>query len=297
MFGYLLWILPLNTKVKFIPQLSWRWSGEQHYHDFIQIFGRGADLSTYFARDHEKKQQCSQEGIQLVQIPYWWDLSLSSLVEILDLEACLTPCPLKKLPSSWWSPVLLTYLFSKTLAVHLYARSFPRPFPPCLRIDCSTRVSVFVEDRHKQHPKGYRLDPPCEGLHDKDFRFCGSWSFLSSSSPNNCLRSQCKHFRHRVSSHFALFTLRNVNPPLVGVLDAFSRAFKTNELPVYGRYATLLLRSDGSQSLLSFTAYDNQLYTLQGLDEDVPFLGHVLSVDLTSSQMKHLFKCVWKSQM
>lgn len=83
-----------------------------------------------------------------------------------------------------------------------------------------------------------------------------------------------------------------MNPPLVGVLDAFSRAFKTNELPVYGRYATLLLRSDGSQSLLSFTAYDNQLYTLQGLDEDVPFLGHVLSVDLTSSQMKHLFKCV-----
>eukprot|EP01127_Copromyxa_protea_P002545 TRINITY_DN1244_c0_g2_i10.p1 TRINITY_DN1244_c0_g2~~TRINITY_DN1244_c0_g2_i10.p1 ORF type:complete len:410 (+),score=78.71 TRINITY_DN1244_c0_g2_i10:545-1774(+) len=63
--------------------IAFEYQGEQHYHDFVQIFGRGADLYSYYLRDQEKKNQCAAEGISLIYVPYWWDMSSSSLQEII----------------------------------------------------------------------------------------------------------------------------------------------------------------------------------------------------------------------
>ena len=54
--------------------------GQQHYEDIPQLF---SNVETYKNRDIEKEKICSEHGIQLIVIPYWWDNKLDSLRSFL----------------------------------------------------------------------------------------------------------------------------------------------------------------------------------------------------------------------
>ena len=54
--------------------------GQQHYEDIPSGF---CHAETYKYRDLEKQKLCSEHGIQLIVIPYWWDNKLESLKETL----------------------------------------------------------------------------------------------------------------------------------------------------------------------------------------------------------------------
>ena len=54
--------------------------GIQHYEDIPSAF---SSSETYKHRDVEKQKLCSEHGIQLIVIPYWWDNKIESLKETL----------------------------------------------------------------------------------------------------------------------------------------------------------------------------------------------------------------------
>ena len=54
--------------------------GLQHYEDIPSGF---SSVETYKYRDLEKEKLCSEHGIQLIVIPYWWDNKIESLKETL----------------------------------------------------------------------------------------------------------------------------------------------------------------------------------------------------------------------
>ena len=54
--------------------------GQQHYEDIPSGF---SPAETYKYRDSEKQKLCSEHGIQLIVIPYWWDNKIESLKETL----------------------------------------------------------------------------------------------------------------------------------------------------------------------------------------------------------------------
>ena len=54
--------------------------GQQHYEDMPSGF---SPLQLHQNRDIEKQKLCSEHGIQLIVIPYWWDNKLDSLRETL----------------------------------------------------------------------------------------------------------------------------------------------------------------------------------------------------------------------
>jgi hypothetical protein len=66
------------TKSIFIPSLSlaFEYQGEQHYHSVV-MYG---SLQRRKALDEEKKKICNSIGISLIEIPYWWDGSVDSLL-------------------------------------------------------------------------------------------------------------------------------------------------------------------------------------------------------------------------
>lgn len=57
-------------------KLAVEYQGEQHYKD-IYLFG---ERNIFIARDIQKKIECKRRGITIVEIPYWWDRSPTSLV-------------------------------------------------------------------------------------------------------------------------------------------------------------------------------------------------------------------------
>ena len=54
--------------------------GKHHYEDIPSGF---SNVETFKHRDLEKQKLCSEHGIQLIVIPYWWDNKLDSLKETL----------------------------------------------------------------------------------------------------------------------------------------------------------------------------------------------------------------------
>ena len=54
--------------------------GQHHYEDMPAGF---CPTETYKYRDSEKQKLCSEHGIQLIVIPYWWDNKIESLKETL----------------------------------------------------------------------------------------------------------------------------------------------------------------------------------------------------------------------
>mmetsp|Transcript_23095 Transcript_23095/g.32216 ORF Transcript_23095/g.32216 Transcript_23095/m.32216 type:complete len:376 (+) Transcript_23095:2-1129(+) len=65
----------------FIPSLSlaFEYQGQQHYHD-LHYF---APQRQYQERDLEKKAACDRANITLVQVPYWWNRTESSLASTI----------------------------------------------------------------------------------------------------------------------------------------------------------------------------------------------------------------------
>jgi hypothetical protein len=68
----------------FLPseRLAFEYHGEQHYHD-IKVFGNHWDR---MQRDKEKRSACSEEGITLIEVPYWWDKSIASLAATIQQQ-------------------------------------------------------------------------------------------------------------------------------------------------------------------------------------------------------------------
>ena len=74
--------IPMEFDV-FIPSLSlaFEYQGSQHYEDHPIGFGH---LEIYQTRDIFKERLASSQNIRIVQIPYWWDQSFSSLLSSID---------------------------------------------------------------------------------------------------------------------------------------------------------------------------------------------------------------------
>ncbi len=63
----------------FLPleKLAFEYQGEHHYGN---VYGAGmGNYGEMKQRDEEKIEACSEAGITLVEVPYWWDKQPSSL--------------------------------------------------------------------------------------------------------------------------------------------------------------------------------------------------------------------------
>lgn len=62
----------------YIPEkrLAFEYHGEQHYYDIYALGNAWSQRE----RDSEKRRACSEKGITLIEIPFWWDRDKSSLV-------------------------------------------------------------------------------------------------------------------------------------------------------------------------------------------------------------------------
>jgi len=69
--------LPMQLDV-YLPdlQLAFEYQGELHYQGHF-LTGSPEPIQK---RDQEKLQACKMEGITLIQVPYWWDQKVSSLL-------------------------------------------------------------------------------------------------------------------------------------------------------------------------------------------------------------------------
>ena len=65
----------------FIPdlKLALEYQGEQHYHDVYPF----APHWDYSERDEEKRRVCLENGITLIEVPYWWKGDKGSLLATL----------------------------------------------------------------------------------------------------------------------------------------------------------------------------------------------------------------------
>jgi hypothetical protein len=62
--------------------LAFEYQGEHHY---VDVYGLGKGWQRK-QLDEEKKSICLKLGITLIDIPYWWDLQLSSLVATIHKQ-------------------------------------------------------------------------------------------------------------------------------------------------------------------------------------------------------------------
>lgn len=61
-------------------ELAVEYQGAHHYHE-LAFFG---PLEVFQARDREKRRLCSEAGVRLVPVPYWWDGAQGSLAATLN---------------------------------------------------------------------------------------------------------------------------------------------------------------------------------------------------------------------
>jgi len=73
------------------------------------------------------------------------------------------------------------------------------------------------------------------------------------------------------------FIIGNSDPPKLALVNTFSKRTSFVELPQYGQ-------------LLAFTTYDGFVYTLIGNDPDIPYLGHLVSLDIKTGFTTRLAK-------
>ena len=59
-----------------VDKLAFEYQGEQHFQDVYRI----GYLWQKQRKDDEKRKICGRDGIKLIEIPYWWDRTMSSLV-------------------------------------------------------------------------------------------------------------------------------------------------------------------------------------------------------------------------
>ncbi|KYQ90204.1 hypothetical protein DLAC_08803 [Tieghemostelium lacteum] len=72
----------------YVPEfrLAFEYQGKQHYQD-TKAFG---DSEIYKKRDKEKREICNQNQIQIIEIPYWWNNDITSLIGTITQE-CSSP--------------------------------------------------------------------------------------------------------------------------------------------------------------------------------------------------------------
>ena len=63
--------------------IAFEYHGIHHYEDNPAAFG---NLDLYISADSEKKKICQKFNIPLIVVPYWWDLELNSLSDIIKEE-------------------------------------------------------------------------------------------------------------------------------------------------------------------------------------------------------------------
>jgi hypothetical protein len=82
----------------FLPkeQLGFEYQGENHYRD---IYSMGF-LWQQRKRDQEKRDICKENGITLIEVPYWWDKQPSSLAATIrnQTERLITDCDGEPIP-------------------------------------------------------------------------------------------------------------------------------------------------------------------------------------------------------
>eukprot|EP00026_Physarum_polycephalum_P004891 Phypoly_transcript_04915.p1 GENE.Phypoly_transcript_04915~~Phypoly_transcript_04915.p1 ORF type:complete len:380 (+),score=56.44 Phypoly_transcript_04915:692-1831(+) len=68
----------------YIPslKLAFEYHGALHYSD-VDYYGSG---SSRILHDQDRKQKCTQEGITLIEVPYWWNRTKSSLAATIARE-------------------------------------------------------------------------------------------------------------------------------------------------------------------------------------------------------------------
>ena len=64
-----------------VKQIAFEYQGEQHY-SYVKKFG-SRNLFEIQLKDANKLEACKRIGITLVTIPYWWDLSIHSLISTI----------------------------------------------------------------------------------------------------------------------------------------------------------------------------------------------------------------------
>ena len=57
-------------------KLAFEYQGEAHYMDIYALGNRWRQKQ----RDEEKRQICLENGITLIEVPYWWNWERSSLI-------------------------------------------------------------------------------------------------------------------------------------------------------------------------------------------------------------------------
>lgn len=87
----------------FLPKerLAFEYHGENHYRD---LHGIGDLLWRQKQRDEERRNACKEKKITLIEIPYWWDKQIPSLVATIHRER---------------SDVLSNYTDGKSIPVNL----------------------------------------------------------------------------------------------------------------------------------------------------------------------------------
>lgn len=87
----------------FLPQeqLAFEYQGEQHYQD-LYFMGHGWQQRQ---RDHEKEKACQENDITLIEIPFWWDKKIPSLVATIHKQRA------DLIPSQLDGEVIATHLF------------------------------------------------------------------------------------------------------------------------------------------------------------------------------------------
>jgi hypothetical protein len=76
-------------------QLAFEYQGIQHYSDTYHIGPQWA----YSRRDGEKRTSCKENGITLIEIPYWWDHKKESLAATINqLKPNLIQFPISGIP-------------------------------------------------------------------------------------------------------------------------------------------------------------------------------------------------------
>ena len=66
----------------FIPSksLAFEYQGQHHFKD-VHVFG---PQTRFIQRDTEKKILCQEHQIKLIEVPYWWDRTASSLQQMIN---------------------------------------------------------------------------------------------------------------------------------------------------------------------------------------------------------------------